>query len=398
MNGSSRRLAVGALVLGTVVLVPARATAVNEQRLIAGDGGSQDGFGHAVAIDGDVAVVGAPQHNLGKGAVYTYLRSGNAWVQTGKLTASDAATSDRLGTSVAIFGDTIVAGADGDDIGVNTEQGSVYTFSRTGAAHRTQTAKLTVSDGAASDFFGFSVAIDADVIVAGAPNDDPDTTNTNQGAAYTFLRSGGNRTESAKLTASDGGPSARARPCPWGSIPVWPWRVPREPMAVGAAYTFSATGSGAQSQTGKLVASDAAADDRLGTSVAIDGDVVVGGAYGDDIAGNSDQGALYTFSVAGAATRTQTAKLTASDGAPNDQLGWSASILGGAIVGGANLDDVDGQTDQGSAYLFSRTGLDTRTETTRLSAPSAIGGSANDRFGSAVAMGGDATLVGAKHR
>ena len=149
-------------------------TALNEQRLVAADGSSQDVFGHAVAIDGDVAAVGAPENNLGRGAVYTYLRSGNAWVQTGKLTASDGATSDRLGSSVAIFGDTIVAGANGDDIGLNGEQGSVYTFSRTGAANRTQTAKLTVSDGAASDFFGFSVAIDANVIVAGAPNDDPE--------------------------------------------------------------------------------------------------------------------------------------------------------------------------------------------------------------------------------
>jgi hypothetical protein len=396
MASSRRGAAVAVLVMiGLVVLAPAPARAANEQRLVAPDGSSQDVFGHAVAIDGDVAVVGAPQNDLGRGAVYVFLRSGNAWTQIAKLTASDGAVNDRLGDSVAIFGDTIVAGADGDDIGANGEQGSVYTFARTGSSFRTQTAKLTISDGASSDFFGFSVAIDANVIVAGAPNDDPGATNTNQGAAYVFSRSGGNRTESAKLTASDGSPSdslGLSVGVDEGVVAVGATGA----GGVGAAYTFSAAGSGAQSQTGKLVASDGATSDLLGASVAIDGDVIVAGAYGDDVDGHTNQGSVYTFAATGAGTRVETAKLTASDGAPNDQLGYSTSILGDAIVAGANLDDVGDQADQGSAYLFSRTGPAARTETMSLIAPSGLGGTANDRFGSSVAMGGDATLVGAR--
>ena len=106
-------------------------------------------------------------------------------MQTAKLTATDATANDRLGSSVAISGDTIVAGAPFDDVGTNDDQGSVYTFARTGAAARTETAKLTASDGAAGDNLGFSVAIDGDTIVAGAHLDDSGA-NAEQGSAYTF--------------------------------------------------------------------------------------------------------------------------------------------------------------------------------------------------------------------
>src|SRR5437016_3306115 len=89
-----------------------------------------------------------------------------------KLIAADGAASDALGNSVAIDGDKIVAGALGGDIGANADQGSAYTFARSGAAARTETGKLTASAGAAGHELGFSVAIDGHTIVAGAPGDD----------------------------------------------------------------------------------------------------------------------------------------------------------------------------------------------------------------------------------
>ncbi len=99
---------------------------------------------------------------------------------------------DRLGWSVAIDGDTIVAGAPGVDYGPNNQfQGAAYTFTRTGAPARTETAKTTASDGEAYDNLGTSVAIDGDTILAGVPGDDFDTISTSneEGSVYVFLDS-----------------------------------------------------------------------------------------------------------------------------------------------------------------------------------------------------------------
>ncbi len=142
-----------------------------EQKLTASDGAEGDRLGFAVAVDGDTIVIGAPHKNNLTGAVYVYQRVVDDWTQTAKLTASDGAAGDYLGSAVAIDGDTIVVGAGFDKLGENYGQGSVYTFARAGAATRTETAKLTASDGARYDNLGNSVAIDGDTIVAGAPID-----------------------------------------------------------------------------------------------------------------------------------------------------------------------------------------------------------------------------------
>ena len=107
--------------------------------------------------------------------------------QTAKLTASDGAAGDCFGSSVAMSGDTVVVGAVYDDIGANADQGSAYVFSKPagGWADMTQTAKLTASDGAADDNFGISVAISGDTVVVGADCDDIGA-NADQGSAYVF--------------------------------------------------------------------------------------------------------------------------------------------------------------------------------------------------------------------
>ena len=123
-----------------------------------------------------------------------------------KLTASDAAVSDRFGLSVAASGDTVVVGAR-DDNGV--QSGSAYVFVKPGggwAGPLTEDAKLTASDGAINDKFGFSVAVSGDTVVVGARDDNAPLSRT--GSAYVFVKPGGGwagpLTEDAKLTASDG--------------------------------------------------------------------------------------------------------------------------------------------------------------------------------------------------
>ena len=155
----SMRVALGgALALLLVSVSPAAAL---EQKLIAADGSASDRLGASVAIQGETIVLGASREDGGRGSVYVFQRFGDSWTNTAKLAASDGAPGDGLGSSVAIDGDTIVAGAPGEAIGANRGQGSIYTFAATGPAVRSETAKLTAADGGAGDNLGTSVSIDA---------------------------------------------------------------------------------------------------------------------------------------------------------------------------------------------------------------------------------------------
>ena len=132
--------------------------------------------------------------------------------QTAELTASDPNPgNDRLGTSVAVSGNTIVAGAPNHSIGSSSDQfeaGAAYVYASPGGgwANATQTAELTASDGPGA--LGYSVAVSGTTIVAGAPSQ-VGCSDSGQGAAYAFSEPAGgwtNMTEPAAFTASDGSP------------------------------------------------------------------------------------------------------------------------------------------------------------------------------------------------
>ncbi len=161
-----------------------------------------DRFGVSVAVDGDTAVIGAYGNDDAgpeSGSAYVFVRNGTTWSEQAKLTASDAATYDRFGDSVAADGDTAVIGAPLDDDAA-PESGSAYVFVRNGTTWNEQ-AKLTASDAATSDVFGESVAVDGDTAAIGSPLDDD--AGFDSGSAYVFVRSGTTWNEQAKLTASD---------------------------------------------------------------------------------------------------------------------------------------------------------------------------------------------------
>jgi hypothetical protein len=377
-----------------LLISPGRADAL-EQTLAAPDGGAGDKFGGAVAIDGDTAVVGASGVEGGRGAVYVFTRTGDAWHQSARLTASDGEARDSLGSSVAIDGDTIVAGAPGDRIGSNVFQGSAYTFARTGPELRTETAKLTAAEGVPLEQFGSSVAIDGEVIAVAAPMP---SLPGGPGSIYTFARTGpGTRPASAKLTASDGavldGLGHSVAIDGDTIVATAPGAQIGATDNQGAAYTFAATGPQVRTETAKLIASDGARNDFL-SSVAIDGDTIVAGAAQDQIGSNAFQGSAYTFARTGAALRTETAKLTASDGAPRDAFGEDVAIDGKTIVAGAGGDDIHMAQGQGSAYTFGVTGPPIRTETAKLIAQD---GAPHERFGASIDLDGDVTVVGAPY-
>jgi uncharacterized protein (DUF2345 family) len=166
----------------------------------------------------------------------------------------------------------------------------------------------------------------------------------------------------------------------------------------GAAYVFVKPKGGwaSMTETAKLTASDGAIVDAFGSVVFIDGDTIVIGAAGKTIGGKTAQGAAYVFvkPAGGWTTMTETARLTVSDGEMLDSFGSSVSMSGDVVVIGARGGKVGSNTSQGTAYVFvrPRSGWTTMTESARLTASD---GSALDAFGASVSMSGDTVVVGA---
>jgi hypothetical protein len=359
-----------------------------KQKLTAVDGMAADHFGNAVSISGSALVVGASADNSGQGSAYVFTRDsfGSTWPQQIKLSASDGAPWDSFGGAVAIFNDTIVVGAPYDDLGANANQGSVYVFVRSGGAW-TQQAKLTASDGAAGDYFGRAVAVYEDRVVVGVPGDDVGS-NSDQGSAYVFTRSAAAWTQTGKLIA-------KGAPQDAFGISV---ALSGETVIVGASGSNSSRGSayvfvrGGDSwiQAQKLTASDGAAGDLFGDSVAISGGTVVVGVPKGDIGSNQDQGSAYVF-VGVSNSWTQQAKLTASDGAAYDQFGVSVAVYEDTIVVGAFSDDFGSSSNQGSVYVFARSSS-AWAQAQKLTVKD---GAADDKFGRAVAIHRNTLVVGA---
>lgn len=331
-------------------------TAWSQQaKLTASDGAPGDEFGVSVAISGDTVVVGARANDApasNQGAAYVFTRSGTVWSLQTKLTASDGADSDFFGLSVSVSGDTVVVGAYGDDIGANSDQGSAYVFTRSGTVW-SQQQKLTASDGSASDIFGWSVAVSGDTAVVGAQFDDIGT-DADRGSAYVFKRSGTVWSEQQKLTASDGGQSdwfGRSVAVSGDTTVVGAPYDSVDGYRKGSAYIFTRSGT-VWGEQQRLIASDGQAY-LFGISLAVSGNtVVVGNPYGDTVT-NTEQGSAYVFERSGTVW-SQQQKLTGSDGALGDHFGTSVAVSGDTAIVGAYLDDVGVNADQGSAYIFTK--------------------------------------------
>jgi hypothetical protein len=242
-----------------------------------------DGFGVSLAIDGDTVVVGARNEDLGgilydQGAAYVYVRPVGGWAdmtQTARLTASDPRGYCRFGVSVAISGDTLVIGAH------QCVAAYVFVKPAAGWADMNQTARLD-SSSAIYDYFGYAVAIDGDVAAIGAVWDDVNG-NSQQGSAYIFVKPGGgwvNATETAKLTASDGGYKQMLG----GAVAMDGDAVVS--AGGGAAYIFAKPAGG---WAGELHERSQATCSAELTTVAIHGETVAVAAY------DHDHGSAYVF-------------------------------------------------------------------------------------------------------
>jgi FG-GAP repeat/Divergent InlB B-repeat domain len=320
--------------------------------LKASNSGVGDYFGYKVAVSGETVVVGAygessstrgvgssPDDDAGEaGAAYVFTRSGVTWSEQAFLKASNTENSDYFGRSVAVAGDTIVVGADGEDsstTGINgspneaaVSSGAAYVFTRSGSIW-SQQAFLKASNTGANDNFARSVAIAGDTIVVAADGEDSST-------------SGVNSSPNEAASAS------------------------------GATYVFTRSGS-TWSQQGFLKASNTGGGDKFGMSVAVAGDTLVVGAHLEDSSTTGvnsspdetaiDAGAAYVFTRSGS-TWSQQAYLKASNTGVGDFCGYSVAVSGNTVISGANtedsstmgIDSVPNDTgtadNSGAAYIF----------------------------------------------
>jgi hypothetical protein len=387
---------------------------VQQAELTAGDGAANGILGTSVAVSGDTIVVGAQNQNSGRGAVYVFVRPASGWVnatQTAELTATDSATGDEFGASVAVSGNTIVAGAQNHTVGANTSQGAAYVFVRPdagwGTGVSTQTAELTASGGGEYDYFGHAVAVSGDTVVVGDPNHNAGY--AEQGVAYVFVRpasgwAGLVSNATGVLLAGDaaaGDHFGRAVGVSGNTIVAGAsFHKVGSNVQQGAAYVFvtpSAGWAGEHFQAAELTAPDGAALDYLGSTVAVSGDTVVAGASHHRVALNGLQGAAYVFVMpaGGWADEPPSAELTASDGAANDYLGGSVAVSGNTVIAGAYQANVGSHTEQGAAYVFVMPAAGWAGSLTQTDKLTAIDGAAGDLLGASVALSGNMVVAGA---
>lgn len=177
-----------------------------EQKLISPGAAAGDYFGRAVSVSGDAVLVGAhfedPAGIFNAGAAHLFRFDGNQWVHEQTLLASDAAAGDSLGSAVSLRGNLALVGAQSDDVGGGSSVGSAYSF-RFDGTRWIEEQKLTASDGVSGDSFGWSVSLDDRVAMVGAPVVDDASGGNAAGAAYLFRLEAGRWTEHQKVFASD---------------------------------------------------------------------------------------------------------------------------------------------------------------------------------------------------
>jgi hypothetical protein len=372
------------LVGGVASTANAAPLVLPETKLLAADGTPNDHFGMAVAVSGDIAVIGAEGDGTKHGAVYVFVRGGATWSLQQELVAADGANGDEFGHAVAVDGNTVIIGAYGDDDNKDLS-GSAYIFER-GANGWSQQQKLLAAGGFAGDEFGISVAVSGGTVLIGAF--ERDDNGTSSGAAYVFSRSGTTWTQQQKLLAADGAANDQfgASVALQGDTAlIGAYGDSDNGTSSGSAYVFTRNG-GLFAQAQKLVAPDGASRAFFGASVALDGGIAVIGAFGDSQLANM-AGAAYVFTGSGA-TWSEAQKLLAADGVAEDLFGYSVAVRQHVALVGAYQRDDNG-VDSGAVYLFQR-GFGTFTEQQKILAPN---GAAFNWFGWSVAVDDSPSLV-----
>jgi len=352
------------------------------------DGASQDSFGTFGSLSGTVGLIGAIGDDDDRGSAYVFRALDTATgtiTQSAKLTASDGAADDAFGF-VSADGSMGLVGARSK----SSFRGGAYLFRSldTATGSVTENARLSASDGASGDYFGSRVRISGNSGLVSAFGDD-----SNTGSVYLFRNLDtitGSVTQSAKLTASDRAPSdiffAASLAGNTALVGAWGNSGRR-----GAAYLFRNldTASGTITEIAKLTASDGQGGDEFGTEVSLSANNALVAAVGDD----EFSGSTYLFRNLDTATGsvTESVKLISSDRAPNTDFASSVSLSGNAALVGA----IHNSDSLGAVYLYTDLDAATGTITENVRLTPTIGGTVRNLFGSSVSLDGDGFLIGA---
>ncbi len=310
-------------------------TWTQQVKLTAPDGVPEAFFGYPVSLSGDTIMIGANQdddNGYWSGSVYVYIRNGTSWTLQAKLLASDGGVEDGFGYGISLVGDTALIGAIWDN-DYGNHSGSAYVFTRTGTTW-TQQQKLLPSDGVTDAQFGVSVSLNGDTALIGANRDDDN--GIRSGSAYVFTRTGTTWTQQAKLIASDGASEERfgIAVALEGDTALIGSETPDNGANSGSVYVFTGTGT-SWTEGQKLLTSDGKAGDWFGFSIALDGDTALFAASQDDDNGfNSGSAYIFTryyltFDIIGGLGVKAAIKNNGSSDA-ND-IPWQIHVEGGML-------------------------------------------------------------------
>ncbi len=347
---------------------------------------TDDLFGARVAIFGNYAVIGAPNKtmagNIAQGAAYIFVKSGNVWVQMQELAQGDGTSGDFFGTSVAINGTLAVVGAYNKTVAAKPAQGAVYVFSLVSNTWQ-MIKKLIAPDGQSNDQFGFSVSVEANTVVVGAPNKNV-AAFSNGGAAYYFVNNAGTWTTGVSLSVANLNSGAQFGYSVSIASPLLVVGAP----GLNSFYPYTISGGNWASLPAQ-VPTDGVPDDGFGKAIAASANFVVVGAPDKSIGSNTAQGAAYVFYPTNPVV-WQSERITASDGLPNEYFGASVATQGSDIVIGVSNKVVRSNSNQGLVYIFSKVNSAWSQQK-----QSAGDGAADDFFGNSVGIHGSNIIAGA---
>ena len=315
--------------------------------ITASDIADGDYFGASVAISGDYIIVGSRNHDvngtLQTGAAYVYRRTGtNTWGNEAKISAATSIPGAYFGETVAIDGDYAIVGT-----APVFATSNAYIYHRTGTNTWGSEQRISTTD-TSQDNFGSGVAISGDYAAVGDFSADPGSA----GAVYVYSRTGtntwGNET---KIRASDSSSGILFGEyiAMDGDYLIVGART--HTSAKGAAYVYRRTGTNTWGNEARILASDGTQSDEFGVGVGISGDYLIVGSRGDDD-GGSNTGAAYVYRRTGTNTWGVEKKITASVSGSEANFGTSVDIDGDDVIVGAWRHDVGSTNNAGAAYIF----------------------------------------------
>lgn len=354
-------------------------------------------FGYTTAFDGRAALVGATFEQIGQnanaGAAYLYEPVDGEWIQTDRFSAaSDRHTDDFFGSAVAIDGDLIAIGANNADADEINNSGATYVFERADGAW-TRTQKLVAPTPTPGWAFGAATAVWRDQIFVGAPAEDH-SESEQAGTVFVYEKDANGAWQIVQtLIASDaqsfGFFGAELAVDEDLLVVGAQFSSPGGMLGAGQAYIFRRI-AGVWVEEGRLVASDVASMDNFGVAVAVAGERVLVGAERNDLDGIESAGAAYVFERAEDAWQ-ETTRLTAPAPFADDRFGVSVALTGTAAIVGAFLDDNELGAGAGSAFVYRQSEAGWSYEHPLLGADTVAG----DVFGWSLAARGGTALVSA---